>query len=270
MSTGRIKQLAFSEGVTVANPSEITIDEAAGLASYASTAAYVSAEGTATAGDAFYDTTANVIKYYDGGTWRTVTNTTTALSNPMSTVGDTVYGGASGAPTRLPGNTTTTVRFLRSVGDGANAAAPGWAVVDKADVSGLTDSSSPTFAAVTISGSSGSVYSGTYTPTITGDGNISATTAFVCNYMRIQNQVMVTGKFNADPVSSGVATAIGVSLPVASNFTNNRDCSGTGCTDTYNPTNVTADTTNDRATITFVPSGTANSEHRFSFMYLVQ
>lgn len=44
----------------------------------------------------------------------------------MTTLGDTVYGGASGAATRLAGNTTATKKFLMQVGDGAASAAPSW------------------------------------------------------------------------------------------------------------------------------------------------
>lgn len=48
------------------------------------------------------------------------------FSNPMTTIGDTIYGAASGTPTRLAGNTTTTRNFLGQTGDGTNSAAPSW------------------------------------------------------------------------------------------------------------------------------------------------
>jgi len=71
MSTGKVKQLAFSEGVTVGTPSEIA-SQSVGFASYASEAAFVSAEGTAAAGDAFYDTTVQAVKYYNGSSWSVI------------------------------------------------------------------------------------------------------------------------------------------------------------------------------------------------------
>lgn len=43
-----------------------------------------------------------------------------------TTIGDLIYGGASGTPTRLAGNTTTTTKFLSQTGDGVNSAAPSW------------------------------------------------------------------------------------------------------------------------------------------------
>lgn len=45
-------------------------------------------------------------------------------SNPMTSVGDVIYGGASGTPTRLAGNITTAKQYLASIGDGTNGLAP--------------------------------------------------------------------------------------------------------------------------------------------------
>lgn len=46
--------------------------------------------------------------------------------SPMTTLGDTIYGGASGSRLRLGGNTTTTPKALVQTGDGVNSAAPSW------------------------------------------------------------------------------------------------------------------------------------------------
>lgn len=64
-------------------------------------------------------------------TWLDVFKT---LLGGWSALGDLVYGGASGAPTKLTGNTTTTKKFLRQTGDGAASAAPAWDTVTKSDV----------------------------------------------------------------------------------------------------------------------------------------
>ncbi len=45
---------------------------------------------------------------------------------PLTTLGDILYAGAANAPARLAGNTTTTPKFLRSLGDGVDATAPTW------------------------------------------------------------------------------------------------------------------------------------------------
>lgn len=69
-----------------------------------------------------------------GGTGAgTATAAFDALS-PMTTLGDTIYGGASGTRTRLAGNTSATSKFLRQTGDGANSAAPAWDVLASGDI----------------------------------------------------------------------------------------------------------------------------------------
>lgn len=56
-----------------------------------------------------------------------------ALS-PLTTLGDTLYGGTSGAGTRLAGNTTASKEFLTQTGTGSVSAAPAWAAIVAADV----------------------------------------------------------------------------------------------------------------------------------------
>jgi hypothetical protein len=46
------------------------------------------------------------------------------LTNPMTTLGDTIYGGTSGTPTRLAGNTSTTPAIAVQTGTGSASAAP--------------------------------------------------------------------------------------------------------------------------------------------------
>lgn len=49
-----------------------------------------------------------------------------SLTNPMTTLGDLIYGGASGTPTRLAGNTSATQKFFAQTGTGSASAIPGW------------------------------------------------------------------------------------------------------------------------------------------------
>lgn len=58
------------------------------------------------------------------------------FANPMTTLGDIIYGAAAGAPTRLAGNTTTTRQFLSQTGTGAASAVPIWATIAGTDVTG--------------------------------------------------------------------------------------------------------------------------------------
>lgn len=58
--------------------------------------------------------------------------TPTYLSNPMTTLGDIIYGNAAGAPLRLAANASGSNQYLRSVSSGA----PGWASIAGTDVTG--------------------------------------------------------------------------------------------------------------------------------------
>lgn len=104
----------------------------------------------------------------------------------LTTLGDSIYGAASGVLTRLAGNTTTTKKFLRQTGDGANSAAPAWDTVTAADVglgnvtneSKATMFTSPTFSAPVL----GTPASGTLT-NCTGlpEGGLSLTDLTTAN-----------------------------------------------------------------------------------------
>lgn len=51
------------------------------------------------------------------------------LTNPMTTLGDVIYGAASGTATRLAGNTTTAKQFLSQTGTGSASADPAWSAL---------------------------------------------------------------------------------------------------------------------------------------------
>lgn len=71
---------------------------------------------------------------YDTGAsrWRmSGIGATASLLNPMSAVGDIIYGGASGVATALAGNTTINKKFLGQTGNGSASAAPVWEEVDQ-------------------------------------------------------------------------------------------------------------------------------------------
>ena len=72
----------------------------------------------------------------------------TSLSNPMSSVGDMITGGASGIPARVPGGTVAIKQFLTQTGTGSASAAPVWGTIASADVPVLNQNTSGTAAAV--------------------------------------------------------------------------------------------------------------------------
>lgn len=55
-------------------------------------------------------------------------------------IGDLLYSGATNTLTKLAGNTTTTKQYLSQTGTGSASAAPSWAAVAAADVTGLAPS----------------------------------------------------------------------------------------------------------------------------------
>jgi uncharacterized protein GlcG (DUF336 family) len=56
----------------------------------------------------------------------TLCSTTTCISNPMTTLGDVIYGAASGAPTRLAGPTTAGTYVFTQIPSGGVATAEQW------------------------------------------------------------------------------------------------------------------------------------------------
>ncbi len=66
--------------------------------------------------------------------WTQMTAGSGGMTNPMTTLGDSIYAGAGGTTMRLSGNTTTTRKFLTQTGTGSVSAAPAWGTISSADV----------------------------------------------------------------------------------------------------------------------------------------
>lgn len=66
---------------------------------------------------------------------------------------------------------------------------------------------------------------GTYTPTITGVTNVASSSSPEAQYMRVGDVVTVSGSVSIDPTAGGTTT-FRISLPVASTFSSNGQCSG--------------------------------------------
>lgn len=160
-----------------------------------------------------------------GGTLSNQTDLQTALNakltNPMTALGDAIYGGASGAPTRLAGNTTTTRKFFRQVGDGTASAAPVWDTVTKTDVglSLVENTALSTWAGSTNLTTLGTITTGVWTGTIIADAKIAAA---------------LTGKtyngFTLTPLSTGFSITAGT-IPKTLTVTNTASISGTNTGD---------------------------------------
>ena len=117
---------------------------------------------------------------------------------------------------------------------------------------------------------SGQVYSGTYTPTLTLVTNLNAATVFtgsVFQITRIGARVFVSGEIATTPTGAGAAE-VGISLPVASNFTNEGQCNGGGDNGGADNGRINGDTTNDRASFQW-NSGVGASNFAVWFSYLI-
>ncbi len=119
--------------------------------------------------------------------------------------------------------------------------------------------------------SDGNVFSGTYTPTMTPVTNVTAAVANVCFYSRVGNVVTFSGTVSIDPTSAG-SIEVGVSLPIASNFTGTSNAAGTFSAYTSGVSDqgsVTADATNDRLSFKGVVASTAYNSFAFTAQYRV-
>jgi hypothetical protein len=67
----------------------------------------------------------------EASAWGTVTS---GFANPMTTPGDTIYGGTAGAATRLAGDTSNTRKFYREQSIAGVAQAPAWDTIQAQDV----------------------------------------------------------------------------------------------------------------------------------------
>jgi hypothetical protein len=116
------------------------------------------------------------------------------------------------------------------------------------------------------------IASGTYTPTLTNSTNISSSTARVCQWLRVGNVVTVSGIFDATcTAAANTATALGMSLPIASALALNEQLGGAGSSgaSARETLLIVADTTNDRATIGWAANSTSSEGRSFSFTYTV-
>lgn len=119
----------------------------------------------------------------------------------------------------------------------------------------------------------GDITDGTYTPTLTNTTNITASTAFAAQYMRVGNTVTVSGRVDIDPTSATTLTVLEMSLPIASNFASTFQAGGTAFSSEVAGLGaaISAEITNNRAVVSYTTAtDVANRSFGFSFTYLVQ
>lgn len=114
--------------------------------------------------------------------------------------------------------------------------------------------------------------SGSYTPTLTGITNVSSSTQGKARWIRIGDEVFVSGQLNVTPTASGASTAIDIALPVASNLAANDDLSGPASATFAASTvagRIQGNTTDDRARMTFSSANTTSHLFTYHFAYTV-
>jgi hypothetical protein len=113
-------------------------------------------------------------------------------------------------------------------------------------------------------------YSGTYTPTFTNTLNLDGSTASDLQYIRVGSVVTVSGVVQIDPTTASTVQ-MGISIPVASNFTNSGQAGGSG-NSTANENErfaIYADATNDRVVMDGLAASTSNHAVWVHFTYLI-
>jgi hypothetical protein len=113
--------------------------------------------------------------------------------------------------------------------------------------------------------------SGTYTPTLTGVANITATGVYQCQYLRVGNVVTVSGRCDVNATAANVLTRVGITLPIASNLGALEDCAGTvGPASTQNLGGaVYGDAANNRAELQLFPTTSGAIGYGFTFTYRI-
>lgn len=109
--------------------------------------------------------------------------------------------------------------------------------------------------------------SGTYTPALTNVANLAGNTPLQCQFLRVGSVVTVSGEVGLN-VSGAGNTQLGISLPVASNFSALFHCGGVASSVTESAT-IQADSTNDRAEMRYTAVSVGLQTFWFSFTYLV-
>lgn len=112
---------------------------------------------------------------------------------------------------------------------------------------------------------------GTYTPTLTNVANLTASTAYECQYLQVGATVTVSGKADVDPTAPAVSTQLGISLPVASNIGATEDCAGTAACPAISGqcAAILGDAANNRAQMEWISADITNQPMYFTFSYQV-
>lgn len=166
-------------------------------------------------------TVAGTLDIANGGTGQTTASTAFNALSPLTTQGDTLYGGVSGAGTRLPIGTTGQVLTV-------SGGIPSWATPDanvssfQTSLNGLTPSTATT-GAVTLAGTLGPTSGGTgLTSYIQGDLIYASATNTLSRLADVATgNALISGGVSADPLwgKIGLTTHVDGTLPIGNGGT---------------------------------------------------
>ena len=120
----------------------------------------------------------------------------------------------------------------------------------------------------TLTLSNGAVTSGTYTPTLTNDTNVDASTAEQLQYLRVGNMVTVSGRCQVN-ATAAASTILGISLPIASNIGAVMDIGGVIVRGAGGVGEIRGNSTNDTAEAMWVATLTTNTAYYIHFTYRI-
>lgn len=114
------------------------------------------------------------------------------------------------------------------------------------------------------------VSSGTYTPTLTNTSNVSSSTAYSSQYMRVGSVVTVSGRVDITPTLTLTNTNLGMSLPIPSDFANlNEGCGTANCNSLLSSAAIFADATNNNVSVVFLSQATGAEAFFYTFTYRI-
>jgi len=114
------------------------------------------------------------------------------------------------------------------------------------------------------------ISSGVYLPVSSNITNVSASTTYTCQWMRVGAVVTVSGQIDIDPVANA-DTVLGITIPVSSAFTLDYQCGGTAVMPAVSRecAAIVADPGNNRVLLKYSATNTAVNSFYFSFTYQV-
>ena len=151
-----------------------------------------------------------------------------------------------------------------------SSGAGGGGAVDHNSTSGLQGGTTNQFYHMTATEDTllSQVVVGTWTPTLSNVANVSASTSYEGQYIRIGSKVVASGRVDVDPTGVG-ATQLGISLPVASNIGAVEDCCGVAACPTIAAESaaIVGDAANNRAEMQWIAVDITNQPRYFTFLY---